>query len=362
MNFINLNRQYQQIKAGVQDRLDAVLEHGQYIMGPEVSELEQALACYAAADQCIAVSSGTDALLIALMALGVQAGDEVITTPFTFVATAEAIVLLGAKPVYVDIDSKTFNLDPALIEAKITAKTKAIIPVSLYGQCADMDAINAIAQRHSIAVIEDAAQSFGATYKSRPSAGLSTIATTSFYPSKPLGAYGDGGACFTSDAELAEKMRQIRVHGQSGQYEYSRLGVNGRLDSMQAAVLLEKLAIFPQTIQARQQIAANYTEAFLAAGFQGVPMIEAYNQSAYAQYTVVVNHREQVKAAMDKAGIPTMVFYPVPLHKQPPVGDSEASCPVSEAMSTQVLSLPMCPYMTEQEQNDVIETFIAIAC
>jgi UDP-2-acetamido-2-deoxy-ribo-hexuluronate aminotransferase len=270
--FIDLKTQQERIKEELDKRMAAVFAHGQYIMGPEVFELEEKLAAHCGAKHCISVANGTDALLVAMMALGITAGDEVITTPFTFVATAEMIALLGAKPVFVDIDPRTYNIDPNLIEAEITPRTKAIIPVSLYGQCADMDAINAIAARHGLPVIEDAAQSFGATYKGRKSCNLSTIACTSFFPSKPLGCYGDGGACFTSDDNFAHLMRIIRTHGQEKRYHHALIGINGRLDTLQAAVLLAKLGIFDEELRLRQAVATRYTN--LLKGHLGTPYVE----------------------------------------------------------------------------------------
>ena len=279
--FIDLKAQYQQLKPSIDARIQAVLDHGQFIMGPEVAELEEKLADYVGVKHCIGVASGTDALLIAMMALGVGRGDEVLTTPFTFIATGETIALLGANPVFVDIDPKTYNLDPKLVEAAITPRTKAIIPVSLYGQCADYDTINAIARRHDISVIEDGAQSLGATYKGRQSCGLTDIACTSFFPSKPLGGYGDAGALFTNNDDLAKIMREIRVHGQDRRYHHARVGVNGRLDTLQAAVLLAKLEIFDEEIEARDRIGGRYSE--LLGGVVVTPYIEPHNGSVYAQ-------------------------------------------------------------------------------
>jgi len=260
MDFIDLKTQQQRIKTSIDANMATVLAHGRYIMGPEVGELEERLADYVGVDHAIGVASGTDALLIAMMALGVGHGDEVITTPFSFIATAETIVLLGAKPVFVDIDPKTYNIDPNLIEDAITKRTKAIMPVSLYGQCADYDAINAIAVNHDIPVIEDGCQSFGATYKGKRSCALTTIGGTSFFPSKPLGCYGDGGACFTNDDELAKAMREIRVHGQDRRYHHSHIGINGRLDTLQAAILLAKMEIFEDEVLARERIGARYSK------------------------------------------------------------------------------------------------------
>ncbi|MFZ4745254.1 MAG: DegT/DnrJ/EryC1/StrS family aminotransferase, partial [Limnohabitans sp.] len=271
MEFCDLKSQYQRLKAEIDAGIQRVLDHGQYILGPEVAELEEKLAAYTGAKYCITCANGTDALQVAQMALGIGSGDEVITPGFTYIATAETVALLGAKPVYVDIDPRTYNLDPALLEAVITPRTKAIIPVSLYGQCADMDAINAIAAKHGIPVIEDAAQSFGATYKGRKSCNLSTIACTSFFPSKPLGAYGDGGAIFTNDEELAKVMRQIARHGQDRRYHHIRVGVNSRLDTLQAAILLPKLAIFDDELALRQQVAAGYAQLFAGYCGSGAP-------------------------------------------------------------------------------------------
>jgi len=358
MRFINLDRQYKQIKREILAQIETVLDHGQYIMGPEVTALEQQLAKFTNTKHCIGASSGTDALVIAMMALGIKPGDEVITTPFTFIATSETINLLGAKPVYADIDDRTFNIDPTTIAGLITPKTKAIIPVSLFGQCSDMDAINALAQQHGIAVIEDAAQSFGATYKNRKSCAISTIATTSFYPSKPLGCYGDGGACFTDDDALAEKMRTIRLHGQTAQHLHTLVGINARLDSIQAAILLVKLAKFNEDVSNRQRIADRYTSSLNAAGFKHTPFIAPHNTSTYAQYTVKVDQRPEVIDRLRKKGIPTMIFYPTPLHKQPALADPDANCPISEAVSKQVISLPMCAFMTDEEQDEVIDAFI----
>ena len=355
MDFIDLKTQYQRIEQQLVERYQAVHAHGQYIMGPEVAELEQELAAFVGTTHCVGVASGTDALLIALMALGVGAGDEVITTPFSFIATAETIALLGATPVYVDIDEKTYNLNPHLLEAAISNITKAIIPVNLYGQCADFDAINSIADKYGIAVIEDAAQSFGATYKSRKSCALSTISCTSFFPSKPLGGYGDGGACFTNDEALAQAMSEIRVHGQSRRYYHTRLGINGRIDTLQAAFLLEKFAIFPEEVATRQQCGARYSEMLQT--HVVTPYIEEHNTSAYAQYTILVEKRERVLASLKEQGIPTAVHYPVPLQKQPAL-KAEVNFPVAERIADQVISIPMHPYLTESMQQQVVNAVI----
>lgn len=360
MEFIDLKTQYKQLKQSIDSRIAAVLNHGQFIMGPEVRELEDALAERTGAKHCVACSSGTDSILMALMALGIGPGDEVITTPFTFIATAEMIALTGAKPVFVDVEPRTYNLNPKLLKAAITSKTKAIMPVSLYGQCADMDAINEIAG--GIPVIEDAAQSMGATYKGRQSCNLSTIGCTSFFPSKPLGCYGDGGAVFTSDDGIAKRLEQIRNHGQERRYYHVIIGLNGRLDSIQAAVLLSKLEVFDDEIQKRAEVGARYTQ--LLQDRVVTPYIESYNTSVYAQYTIQVPDRPTYESALKKAGIPTAVHYPVPLHLQPAfanLGLGKGAFPVAEAAGEHVMSLPMHPYLTEEQQKVVAQS-IADAC
>lgn len=365
IEFIDLKTQQQRIITDLEQRMKAVLTHGQYIMGPEIKELEEKLAKFVGVKHCITASSGTDTLLIALMALGIGSGDEVITSPFTFIATGEMIALAGAKPVFVDIDPQTYNIDPALIEAAITPRTKAIMPVSLYGQCADFDAINAIAQKHNLPVIEDGAQSFGATYKGRRSCGLSTIGSTSFFPSKPLGCYGDGGALFTNDDTLAKAMREIRIHGQDRRYHHPRIGVNGRMDTLQAAILLAKLELFDEEVATRSRIGARYTELFnlapqfTAHGHLIPPYIEPYNTSVYAQYTVQVENRGEIQKQLQEQGIPTAVHYPVPLHLQPVFSDLQhpkGSFPVAEAAADRVMSLPMHPYLAQPEQNHIATT------
>ena len=364
MEFIDLKSQYQASRDLINGRIQAVLDHGQYIMGPEVGELETRLAEYTGAGHCITVASGTEALLIALMALGVGRGDEVITTPFTFIATAEAIVLLGATPVFVDVDPVTCNIDPALIEARITPRTRGIIPVALYGQPADMDEINEIAERRGIAVIEDAAQSFGASYRGRQSCNLSRIGCTSFFPSKPLGCYGDGGALFTSDDELAKAMREIRVHGQSKRYVHTRIGVGGRMDTLQCAVVLAKLELFDWELQQRQRAAATY-DALLIGNDAGVHPVGRREDrtSVYAQYTVVLEQRTDLQAALQAAQIPTAVHYPVPIHRQPAYAhlDAAASCPVSDALAGKVMSLPMGPYLSDADIHTVCATLLRAA-
>lgn len=361
MEFIDIKTQYQRLKTEIDAGIQRVLDHGQYILGPEVAELEERLAAYTGSRHCITVANGTDALQIAQMALGIGPGDEVITPGFTYIATAETVALLRATPVYVDVDARTCNLDPALLEAAITPRTKAIIPVSLYGQCADFDAINAIAARHGIPVIEDAAQSFGATYKGRKSCNLTTIACASFFPSKPLGCYGDGGALFTNDDELAKVMRQIARHGQGRRYHHIRVGVNSRLDTLQAAVLLPKLAVLDAEIAQRQTVAERY--ARMLAPFEEVttPTVVAHNQSAWAQYTVQVQGREARQALMKQRNIPTTVHYPFPLNQQPAVADANARLPVGDLLARLVLSLPMSPTLTDQEQQSVVEALCSTA-
>ncbi|WP_447071819.1 DegT/DnrJ/EryC1/StrS family aminotransferase [Shewanella indica] len=354
MQFIDLAAQQALIKDKIDAGIQKVLAHGQYILGPEVTELEEKLSAFTGAKHCISVANGTDALQIAQMAFGIGPGDEVITPGFTYIATAETVALLGAKPVYVDVCPKTYNLDPTKLEAAITPKTKAIIPVSLYGQCADFDAINVIAQKYGIPVIEDAAQSFGATYKGKQSCNLTMVACTSFFPSKPLGCYGDGGAIFTNDDELAKVLRQIARHGQDRRYHHIRVGVNSRLDTLQAAILLPKLEVFADETALRQQVAEKYNQLLNQAGIVTTPFIEAYNTSVYAQYTIQVENREQVQAKLKEAGIPTAVHYPIPLNKQPAVADACVQLPVGDAVAEKVMSLPMHPYMTDSELQKVV--------
>jgi UDP-2-acetamido-2-deoxy-ribo-hexuluronate aminotransferase len=356
MEFVDLKAQYDTLKTSIDQRIHAVIEHGQFIMGPEVRELEEKLAARTGSRFCIGCASGTDALLIALMALGIGPGDEVVTTPFTFVATAETIALLGAQPVFVDIDPRSYNLDPKLLERAITSRTRAIMPVSLFGQCADMDAINALASERSIPVIEDAAQSFGATYKGRPSCNLSNVGCTSFFPSKPLGCYGDGGACFTNDEALASRMRQIRVHGQDRRYHHPVVGINGRLDTIQAAVLLAKLEAFDKEIAARVRMGCAYSEKL--SDLVMTPYVAPHNTCVYAQYTIQADNRQDLEEVLKTNGIPTAVHYPVPLHLQPafPVPQTNiGSFPEAEAAAQRVLSLPIHPYLSDSDQAKVIE-------
>ena len=356
MEFIDLKAQQERIKAKIDAGIQKVLAHGKYILGPEVTELEEKLAAYTGAKYCISCANGTDALQIAQMALGIGVGDEVITPGFTYIATAETVAVLGAKPVYVDVDPKTYNLDVNKLEAAITPCTKAIIPVSLYGQCADFDAINQVAQKYNLPVIEDAAQSFGATYKGRKSCNLSTISCTSFFPSKPLGCYGDGGAIFTNDEELATVIRQIARHGQDRRYHHIRIGVNSRLDTLQAAILLPKLEILEDEILARNVVAENYNDLFNAAGIMTTPFVEEHNRCAWAQYTIQVENRTEVQEKLKAQGIPTAVHYPIPLNKQPAVADAQVSLPVGDRIAECVMSLPMHPYLTVEEQQVIVES------
>lgn len=373
MDFIDLKSQYRRVRESMNARIQAVLDHGQFILGAEALELEQRLADYVGVKHCIGASSGTDTLLIALMAYGIGPGDEVITSPFTFIATGEMIALAGATPVFVDIDPRTYNIDPARVERAITARTKAIMPVSLYGQCADMDALGEIAARHGLPVIEDGAQSFGALYRGRRSCGLSAVGSTSFFPSKPLGCYGDGGALFTDDDQLAKVMREIRVHGQDRRYHHPRLGINGRLDTLQAAVLLTKLEVFDDEVSARARIGARYSEMIAEAFAKEsdparqvtTPWLAPDCTSVYAQYTIEVAQRAKVEQVLKSHGIPTAVHYPVPLHMQPvfaSLGQGTGAFPISEAAGQRVLSLPMHPYLTADQQASVVQALKAAVC
>ena len=360
MEFVDLKTQYRARKSHIDARIASVLAHGRFIMGPEVSELEQRLADYVGVNHCISVASGSDALLVALMALGIKAGDEVITTPFSFVASSSMIALLGARPVFVDIDERTYNLQPALIEAAVTPRTRAIVAVSLFGQCADFDAINAVAGRHGIAVIEDAAQSFGATYKGRRSGALSTLACTSFFPSKPLGCYGDGGACFTDDDALAQAIGVIRAHGEARRYQHTTLGINSRLDTLQAAVLLAKMDFFDDELAARARIAARYGELVSCTGIDvSLPFVADYGTSTFAQYTLQAARRDEMVASMTEAGVPAAVHYPLALHLQPVFreldrGYGRGSFPLAEHAATRVFSLPMHAFLEPKEQDRVV--------
>tara|TARA_B100000989_G_scaffold103827_1_gene76057 strand:+ start:1838 stop:2938 length:1101 start_codon:yes stop_codon:yes gene_type:complete len=359
MQFIDLKTRHQLIGDKFNARIQKVMDHGQFILGPEVHELEKKLAQYTGSEHCVTVSSGTDALLIALMALGIGAGDEVITVPYTWISTAEVIALLGAKPVFVDIRPDTWNMDENLLDAAITDETKAIIPVSIYGQCPDMDAINSIAQKYNLPVIEDAAQSFGSTYKGKKSCNLSTIGSTSFFPSKPLGCYGDGGALFTNDDELAEKFRWIRVHGQERKHHHPILGINGRMDTLQAAILLEILEVFPVEVQKRGQLGQTYSEGLNHLDGLETPRIGEHNTSVYAQYTILSEQREEIQQSLKEKDIPSVSYYSIPLHLQPVfknLGHQAGDFPVAEKVANACLSLPMSPYLSVQNQSQVIDS------
>ncbi|MDO5896984.1 DegT/DnrJ/EryC1/StrS family aminotransferase [Agrobacterium sp. Azo12] len=360
IEFIDLKAQYRHLKEKVDERISQVLEHGQFIMGPEVRELEQKLEEYTSAKHCITVSSGTEALLISLMALGVKPSDEIITTAFTFVATAEVIALLGAIPVFVDVEPDTCNIDVSKIEGAITSKTRAIIPVSLYGQVADMDEINEIASRHGIAVIEDAAQSFGASYRGKRSCNVSTIACTSFFPSKPLGCYGDGGAIFTDNSDLAKIMREIRVHGQERRYYHTRIGVGGRMDTIQCAVVLAKLENLDWEIDQRIKIGSRYVNAL--GNIEGVRTLGVRDDRTcvWGQFTLLCEDREAILEKLNRVGVPTAVHYPIPLHIQPAYVNScriVGNLTQTEKVAHQVLSLPMHPYLGTSEQEFIIAAF-----
>ncbi len=368
MKFIDLNAQQQQLLSNgnilsdeIKFRISKVLDHGQYILGPEVAELENLLSEFTGTKHCIAVSSGTDALLVALMSLGIKKGDEIITTPFSFISTAEVILLLGATPVFVDIDPKTYNIDPEKIEEAITKKTKVILPVSLYGQPANFKYINKIANENKVKVIEDGAQSFGALHHGQRSCNLSDIGTTSFFPSKPLGCYGDGGACFTNDSKLAERIRIISRHGQTKRYFHSELGINGRIDTIQAAILLSKFEIFKQELIDRKEKADIYTKLLNDIGIKSTPYISPENTSVYAQYTINIEHRESIQKELKEMGIPTVVHYPKPLNEQPIILDklneiNINELPLAKHISERVICLPMHPYLTKNVQVQIVNS------
>lgn len=354
VQFVDLKAQYAELREEIDGRMKAVLAHGNFIMGPEVYELEERLAEYVGAQQCITCASGTEALLISLMGLGIGAGDEVITTPFTFAATAEVIALLGATPVFVDIEPDTFNMTTSGIAAAVTSRTRAIMPVSLYGQPADMREINALANEHGLPVIEDAAQSFGAEYQGRKSGNLSTIGCTSFFPSKPLGCYGDGGAIFTSDSALAQSMREIRTHGQSRRYYHTRVGLGGRMDTLQCAIVLAKLTRFDWELGQRKSVAKRYSESLQVVG---VPTVKADRTSAYAQYTITTDARAVLERSLAERKIPTAVHYPIGLHLQPAYREISrwTALPNTEAAAQSVISLPIHPYLDDGQVSAVIQ-------
>jgi len=362
VDFIDLKMQQDVIRPGLERGMHRVLHHGQYIMGPEIKELEQQLAAFVGVQHCITCASGTDALLMALMALDIGPGDEVITVPYTWISTAEVIALLRAKPVFVDILPDTFNMDPGKLEAAITPATKAIMPVGLYGQCADMTRINQIADKHGIPVIEDAAQCFGATHHGKKACNLSLIGCTSFFPSKPLGCYGDGGAIFTPDAALADKMRQIRIHGQKVKHQHPLVGINGRLDTLQAAILLEKFTLFPKECELRAEVGKRYDT--LLSGIPGIqaPVIAPGNTSVYAQYTILSPDRDALSKSLQAAGVPSVAYYTRPLHLQgafADLGHKPGDFPVAETVAAQCLSLPMSPYLSAKDQESVIKAIHA---
>ncbi|MCA9217242.1 MAG: DegT/DnrJ/EryC1/StrS family aminotransferase [Planctomycetales bacterium] len=364
MPFIDLATQQSNIKTQIDDAIQRVLAHGKYIMGPEVQELEERLAEYVGVSHCISCSSGTDSLLIAMMALGIGTGDEVITVPYTWISTAEMIALLGAKPVFVDIDESSLNMDPQRLTDAITPRTRAIMPVGIYGQTANMTEINRIAAKHGIPVIEDAAQSFGATHCGRKSCALSTVGSTSFFPSKPLGCYGDGGALFTNDDELNERMKQIRVHGQMKKHHHPILGINGRLDTLQAAILLEKLKIFDSEIEMRNQIADRYSNGLSASNAIVPPVVQSNDTSVWAQYTILTEDRNALKNALAERGVPSVSYYALPLHLQPVfahLGYKRGDFPNAEYVADHCLSLPMSPYLEAKAQCHVIDSIMAAA-
>lgn len=357
IDFANLQYQHELYKDEIEEAMLKVARNCNFIMGEEVEELELNLEKFTGAKYAVSCSNGTDALLLAMMALDIKPGDEVITTPFTFIATAETIAFLGAIPVFVDIDEKTYNINSDLIEEKITSKTKAIIPVSLYGQPADMDKISGIAKKYNLKIIIDGAQSFGSTYNGVTDSALGDIATTSFFPAKPLGCYGDGGAVFTNDDELANKMKSLRLHGQSKRYHHKYIGMGGRLDTMQAAVLNVKLRYYPKDLALRQEVASKYTKALENKSHLILPYVDEKVTSAWAQYSIRVKNRDEVQEKLKVAGIPTAVHYPMPLHLQECfeyLGYKQGDFPISEIVSQEIMSLPMNPYVTDEEIEYVI--------
>jgi UDP-2-acetamido-2-deoxy-ribo-hexuluronate aminotransferase len=359
MEFIDLKEQYRRYGTDLNMRIQRVLDHAHFIMGPEIAELEQALASYVGVKHCVTVASGTHSLEIALRALGIGPGDEVITVPFTWISSAEVIGLVGAKPVFVDIDPVTFNLNVDCLAAAITPRTRALLPVSLFGQMPDYDRINALASQHGIPVIEDGAQSFGATQRGRRSCGVTAIGSTSFFPAKPFGCYGDGGALFCSDDALAEKLRAIRTHGGLKRHHHPILGMNGRFDTLQAAVLLAKLPHFESEVQERGRIGARYTS--LLSACCTAPAVAPDNTHVYAQYTVRVPQRDQVAAQLKSRQIPSAVYYPKCLHEQPVFASTGArwgDFPEAEKASREVLSLPMHPFLTEGDQDLVVAALV----
>lgn len=361
MRFIDLQTQYHAYRDAIDTAIQTVVESALFINGPQVAQLEAELARFVGVEHAVGFSSGTDSLQAVLMAWGVVPGDEVITTPFTFIATAEVIVLLGAKPVFVDIDPDTLNLDTTQLEAAITPRTRVIMPVSLYGHCADFDTINAIADRHGLLCLEDACQSFGATYQGRRSCGLSHAGVTSFFPAKPLGCFGDGGMVFTNDGALADRLRIIREHGQVARYQHAIVGFNGRLDTLQAAILLAKIPHFEAEIAARQRV-ASYYRSRLASRVR-LPVVSPGNLSVYAQFTIRTPEREAVQRHLTEVGIPTAIHYPAPLHRQAVfagLGYPEEAFPVANQAAQEVLSLPMHPFLSTDEQDRVVDALLQV--
>ncbi len=372
MQFIDLRAQFNVIEKSVRKNIDIVLEHGKFIMGPEIKELEAKLSAYTGTKYCITCSSGTDALFLALMSYNIGPGDIIFTTPFTFIASAEVISLLGATPVFVDIDPKTFNIDPEKLKSVLVdieagkkhapgmpdgLKARAVLPVDIFGLPADYDAINAIAEKYDLKVIEDAAQSFGGEYKGKKACNLSNIAATSFFPAKPIGCYGDGGAVFTNEKELAEKVASLRVHGK-GTYKYDniRIGINGRLDTLQAAILLAKMEVFENEIEQRQIVAQRYSDGLK--DFVSVPVVPEGYRSAWAQYSIFSDNKNELIEKLKENGIPTAVYYPKPLHLQTAflyLGYKDGSMPVSESISNKIFSLPMHPYLNQEDQEKIIK-------
>jgi len=361
IDFANLQYQYQRYKTEIDEAIHKVLDKSNYIMGNEVKDLEENLETFTGAKSAITCSSGTDALLLAMMALDIKPDDEVITTPFTFIATAETIAFLGAKPVFVDIDEKTYNIDPSKIEAKITSKTKAIMPVSLYGQPSDMEAIEAIAQKHNLKVIVDGAQSFGSSFNGVSDSNLGDISTTSFFPAKPLGCFGDGGAVFTNSDELAQKMKSLRVHGQSKRYHHKYIGMGGRMDTLQCAIVDVKLKYYAKDLALRQEVAQKYNEKLKMKNEKLIlPFVDERATSAWAQYSVRVKNRDDIQAKLKEAGVPTAVHYPMPLHLQECftyLGYKKGDFPISETVSEEIMSLPMNPYVSDDEISFISNTF-----
>lgn len=360
IDFANLQHQHNLYKDEIEEAILKVARNCNFIMGNEIHELEQNLQKFTGTKYAITCSSGTDALLLAMMALDIKPGDEIITTPFTFIATAETIAFLGAKPAFVDIDEKTYNINPNLIEEKITSKTKAIMPVSLYGQPSNMDVIQQIANKYNLKVIIDGAQSFGSTYKNKTDSNLGDISTTSFFPAKPLGCYGDGGACFTNNEELANKMISLRIHGQTQRYYHKYIGMGGRLDTMQAAVLNVKLKYYKKDLALRQEVAKKYTQALKNSDIV-LPYVESNISSSWAQYSVRVKNRDELQNKLKEEGIPTAVHYPMPLHLQECftyLGYKKGDFPISESVSEEIMSLPMNPYVSDEEISYIVKELI----